>query len=183
MSKNGLILLTPTSIAYTGTSASISANGSVSCTTVGSRSLNGVFSADYDNYMVVIGGKTSNTYDSLRVRFRASGTDDTSNNYTSQFLYAESTSVQGGRSTESNIYSTLFDPTLNSGTVYHIYGPYLAQPTALRSVTCAVGGVLQIYDRAATHTLSSSYDGITFYPSQGTSRPFTGRIAVYGMRK
>jgi len=183
MSKNGLILLKPTTIAKTGTSATINANGSVSCTSVGSISLNGVFSADYDNYMAVISGKTSNVYDGIYVRFRASGTDDTGNNYTSQYLYAESTSIQAGRNTFNGIYSTIFDPTLHTGTIYHIYGPYLAQPTAFRSVTCGVGGVLQIYDRAATHALSSSYDGITFYPSQGTSRPFTGRIAVYGVRK
>jgi hypothetical protein len=183
MSKNGLILLTPTSIAYTGTSATISANGSVSCTTVGSISLNGVFSTDYDNYTVVIGGKTSNTYDSLRVRFRVSGTDDTTATYTAQYLYADGTTVQGGRSTANNIYSTVFDPTQNTGVIYNIYGPYIAQPTAFRSVTCAVSTTLTIYDIGATHGQSASYDGLTITTSQGTNRPLTGRVAVYGMRK
>jgi hypothetical protein len=183
MSKNGLILLTPTSIAYTGTSATISANGSVSFSSIGTLSLNGVFSADYDNYTVVIVAKSSSVYDSIRVRYRASGTDDTGSNYTYQYLYASSTTIAGGRATESNIYSTLVDTSLYGGVVYNIYGPYLAQPTAFRSITAVPLSGAEIYDIASTHSQSTSYDGITIFPSQGASRPLTGRIAVYGMRK
>jgi hypothetical protein len=183
MSKNGLILLTPTSIAYTGTSASISANGSVSFSSIGTLSLNGVFSADYDNYRVVIVAKSSSVYDSIRVRYRASGTDDTGSNYTYQVVYATGTSVTAARATESNIYSSLADPTLYGGVIYDIYGPYLTQPTAFRSIPCMVATDVAVRDVASTHSQSTSYDGLTIYPSQGTSRPLTGRIAVYGMRK
>ena len=183
MSKNGLILLTPTSIAYTGTSATISANGSVSFSSIGSLSLNGVFSADYDNYTVVIGGKSSGNYDSVRVRYRASGTDDTGSNYTYQSLTAVGTLVDAYRATTDHIYSSLFGTTSYGGVVFNIYGPYLTSATAFRSVTCSITNNARIDDAASTHSQSTSYDGLTISPSTGINRPFTGRIAVYGMRK
>ena len=48
----GMVLLKPTSIAHSGTSASIGANGQVTFTAVTSLSLNGVFSADFDNFLL-----------------------------------------------------------------------------------------------------------------------------------
>lgn len=184
MAKNGLHLITPTSIAYTGTSASISANGSVTFSAVSPLSLNGVFSADYDNYMVVVRGASGTPWPYSHIRMRASGTDNsTSNSYTSQLLYGSATSVTGSRSTGINTFDA-FIGTSESGSVIHFYGPHLAQPTALRSVTTiASSGTSStvLYDVASTHNQSVSYDGFSMIAD--SSHTFTGRIAVYGMRK
>jgi hypothetical protein len=182
MSKNGLILLTPSSIAYTGTSATISANGSVSFSACTALSLNGVFSADYDNYMMIVRATTSaESY--INFRFRASGTDDsTASSYTEQRLYAESTSI--GASRWSLDFATIHYLTsgLQSGATGFIYGPYLTQPTAMRYTDVAnVPSSVGLRDFAHTHNQSSSYDGFTFLAY--LSRAFTGRVAVYGMRK
>lgn len=183
MAKNGLHLITPTSIAYTGTSASPSANGSVTFSACSALSLNGVFSADYDNYMIVCRQTSGSATNDTRFRLRASGVDESSasNYYTYQYLNASSTTVFAGRgSTTSALF--LFSSGAGSiGGVMNIYGPHLAQPTALRTVGAGTdGGNIMTADRANTHSLSNSYDGFTMFVD---SNSISGRIAVYGMRK
>jgi len=179
MSKNGLILLTPTSIAYTGTSATVSANGSVSFSACTVLSLNGVFTSDYDNYMVLWAGANSTT-DIPIYRLRASGTDATASNYVTQDLTATSTTVSGTRTAASGYGWYGYTSTSKFGNTSFFYGPFLSQPTAVRllSVNSRDGAYLQ--DDASTHSLSSSYDGFTITAGTGN---FTGRVAVYGMRK
>lgn len=182
MARNGLHLITPTSIAYTGTSASISANGSVTFSAVSTLSLNGVFSADYDNYQIVMRGTPSASGLDTYVRFRSSGTDDsTASSYVGQYLYGNGTSVTGGRETSAQVRVNTWWTTQRDGHVVNLYGPFLAQPTAGRSITVNSYTSASIFDMAWTHNQSTSYDGITLYVASGYS--FTGRVAVYGMRK
>jgi hypothetical protein len=181
MSKNGLILLTPTSIAYTGTSATISANGSVTFSACTAVSLNGVFSADYDNYMVVM-RETGTVNQVFQIRLRASGTDASDSGHTHQLILAGSTTVaaqRDGGQTAFRISNT--SNVLSQGHILNFYGPHLAQPTALRSVSvCAISNAY-IFDVAQTHSVSSSYDGFSLLPNAAGN--ITGRVAVYGMRK
>jgi hypothetical protein len=181
MSKNGLILLTPTSIAYTGTSATVSANGSVSLSAVSSLSLNGVFTADYDNYTVVYSAKCpTSTVDGL-VRLRSSGTDATGSDYTWQTLTGDGLTVSASR-VSSQGYSILmpFSSTQNTGGICFFYGPFLSQPTAFRLTGMVGTDNGRTIDRVSTHSLSSSYDGFSVTITGNT---VTGRVAVYGMRK
>lgn len=179
MSKNGLHLITPTSIAYTGTSASISANGSVTFSACSALSLNGVFSADYDNYQIFVGGTGSLTR-LIWLRFRTGGTDATGSNYTRQYLLSYSTTIYATRATETFGYCGALGSTLKSGSLVSVYGPYLAQPTAWRNVCAVENSGVEIQDFAGTHSLSTSYDGFTVGVN---SQNITGRIAVYGLRK
>lgn len=187
MSKNGLILLTPTSVtaAGSGSSATINANGSVSFSTANSISLNGVFSADYDNYRIVVRHTASGGNGTLKFRMRASGTDNTTaSSYTTQYLYASTTSVSGFRQATSQGELNRYG-NVETGFIVDFYGPYLAQPTALRSVTVSLDNTIDtpvIYDCAATHNQSTAYDGFSFYTGT-TLATLTGRVAVYGMRK
>ena len=182
MAKNGLHLITPTSIAYTGTSASISANGSVEFTAVSPLSLNGVFSADYDNYMVVVRHQGTNST-SIAYRLRASGTDDSGANYVRQYLFGDGTSVTASRATSvTEGYVGATSPDQRSGDVTYFYGPFLAQPTASRTVNVRGSNNAQIVDWASTHNQSSSYDGLTLFMTVG-GQNITGRVAVYGLRK
>lgn len=183
MSKNGLHLITPTSIASTGTgnSSSINTNGSVTFSTCATLALNGVFSADYDNYIVVCRQSTS-VADNIRIRLRASGTDASGSDYVRQTLYANGTSVTAGRATETSNLVFQSYATQRTGFVLSMYGPYLAQPTATRSVTAGDYASADLYDIAATHSLSTQYDGFTFFP-QTAGTTVSGLLCVYGMRK
>ena len=184
---NGLYLIKPTSIASTGTgnSSSINTNGSVTFSSCETLSLNGVFSADYDNYMIVMrGSATNSTY--IHARLRASGTDASGSNYTKQYVAAYGTTVSSARVTSTTALEVGYsygDPYgLKYGIICHLFGPYLAQPTASRSVVAADYLNAYIHDTACTHSLSTAYDGITIL-IETAGRPVTGLVGVYGMVK
>lgn len=174
---DGLISMTPTSIAYSGTSASINADGGVDFSAVTSLSLNGVFTSDIDNYLIVVEAACSGN-DTIYYRLRASGADNsTSSAYVTQVLYAGSTTVSGARDTQNYGSLGYFSSTTRNGFSAAIYAPFIAQPTAVRSV--GVSGYVSAYvdDRASTHNQSTAYDGITIYPG---STNITGSVHVLG---
>jgi len=174
---DGLVSMTPSSIAHSGTSASINADGGVDFTAVTSLSLNGVFTSDYDNYLIVV-SIAMGTSDFGRLRYRVSSTDATGSNYTTQHINANATSVTGGRSTSADdfVYNYLSNGGPN-GCHIHIYGPALAQPTAGRSVNVDGNSAARIYENANTHSLSTAYDGVTFYQDTNAA---TGNVHVFG---
>lgn len=178
--KPGIVLLTPTSIAHSGTSASIGANGQVTFTAVTSLSLNGVFSATYDNYVISVRFSSTTGIAGLVGRMRASGSDNsTANSYVSQMLNADSTTVSGARYTQTETNLTLIGGTPSMGFQLYLYGAYLAQPTAGRTSTVVNYLDATLRDFAFTHNQSTSYDGFTFFVASGS---FTGKLAVYGVR-
>ena len=174
---DGLVSMTPTSIAHSGTSATINSDGGVDFSAVTSLSLNGVFTSDYDNYLVVVECVASNSDERLRYRLRAAGTDASGSNYTIQVLVAATVNVNGSRSTETSGAVNSISSSNRSGDMIHVYGPAIAQPTAIRNTGADGLSGATIVDRASTHSLSTSYDGITFFPSAGS---FTGLVHVFG---
>ena len=177
---NGMILVTPSSVNRTGTSATINASGSVSFTACSVLSLNGVFSSTYDNYIIDIRFLGTVFGAALRIRMRSTGTDNaTVNAYARQYVIADSTSVSGERSSDT-FANISFANNTREGLNLFLYGPNLSQPTAGRSVTVSGSNNAYIYDSAFTHNQSTSYDGFTFIPSSGN---VTGLVKVYGLRQ
>lgn len=178
-STMGMVLLSPTSIAFSGTSASIGANGQVTFTAVTSLSLNGVFSATYDNYVISY-RSSSSINQNLRFRLRASGTDNsTANSYTGQFLEADNTAIGASRASASLNTIAYITTSQRSGLLINMYGPYLAQPTAWRTVLAGDASSAYILDYASTHNQSTAYDGFSIYLDSGN---ITGALQVYGVR-
>jgi len=176
---DGLVSMKPTSIAAGVGTASINADGGVDFTAVTSLSLNGVFTSEMDNYLIVISGVPVSSAGTVRLRMRASGTSDSGSNYTRQYLQAVSTAVNGGRSTSQTqaTIGSFGDTSLPAGYHVHIYGPALAQATAIRSVNVNTGSsVPNITDNANTHSLSTSYDGCEILPLTAS----TGTVHVFG---
>lgn len=184
MSKNGLILLKPSTVDKTGggsETATISANGSVEFSACESLSLNGVFSADYDNYQIVM-WNSANQADNIYFRLRLSGADNsTASSYVYQQLDASSTTVAGVRTTTNQALVHLGGNVQRAGVLISLYGPYLAQPTAGRAVNVWDTSSARLTDHAFTHNQSTAYDGFSLLP--GATTNISGRIAVYGMRK
>jgi hypothetical protein len=187
MAKNGLILLTPTTVDKTGTgsTATINANGSVTFGSCTALSLNGVFSSTYDNYRVVMRATTSGASidANMRIRLRLSGTDSTDTTlYNDQYLDANSTTISAARNTTLGYWTAGFmesSSPLGSGLVIDFYGPNLVQPTAFRAVTSSDRTNAYFYDSAGTHEGSTSYDGLTFTAGSGS---LGGLVCVYGLR-
>ena len=173
----GLTLITPSSVAGSGVSLS---GAKVVFTAATSISVNGVFDT-YDNYIVVMRTDPSSGGAAMRIRLRSSGTDATGTNYTIQLLSANNTTVSGSRSTSADhfrINLTNDQAGFYDGTHVYFYGPNLAQPTAVRSVTVSGYSSALIYDYANTHSLSTAYDGFTL---DTTSPNLTGMLCVYGL--
>lgn len=172
---DGLVSMTPTSIAHSGTSASINADGGVDFTAVTELNLNGVFTSDYDNYLIVM-RFTDTNQSGFSFRLRASGSDASGTDYAYQDMHADG-GVTGSRTTGADKAVTGVGDQLMTGHVIHMYGPYLTQPTAHRSVNGSGANGAALYDFAGTHSLSTAYDGITVFPNAGS---FTGNIHVFG---
>jgi hypothetical protein len=179
----GMVIMRPTSIVVAGggsETASIRAAGGVEFANATSLSLNGVFTSDYDDYMVVVRG-TSSAGVGLGIRLRTSGTDATATNYTRQTLNAYGTTVNSARATSDSRFSggDLYN-TQRGGFIHHLYGPYLSQPTAHRMVSSVDYFSATIFDASGTHSLSTSYDGFTLYLiSAGPN--ITGQLTVFGL--
>lgn len=176
----GMVLMTPTSIASTGTgnSSSINENGSVTFSSCATLSLNGVFTSDYDNYMISIRHSTGGD-NTLNMRFRASGTDNsTANSYVFQYLFADSTAVTAARTTTTSGSISYRGNTQRAGVTGYIYGPFLTQPTVYRSDLADDYLSATVTSLAGTHNQSTSYDGFSLIASAGS---FTGLISVYGL--
>ena len=176
----GMVLMTPTSIASTGTgnSSSIGTNGSVTFSSCATLSLNGVFTSEYDNYMIVCRHSTSGS-STIGGRLRAFGTDASGNDYVRQRLNADGTTVSGTRNTANELDINLAANSQRIGWTMYVFGPNLSQATAFRSITVSDSSDARIFDYAMTHSLSTSYDGITFYPQAAVT--FTGLVSVYGL--
>ena len=175
----GMVLLTDYTITHAGTSATLT-NGQVTFTAVTSLSLNGVFSADFDNYVVSIRHKLALGNDPIQMRLRVSGSDASGTDYTRQRLLASSTTVQALRSTSQTSAAVGYaSADYRAGDVAYIYGPFLAQPTAFRNNNAGDISGGSIYEYASTHSVSTSYDGFTLIPA---SSSLTGALQVYGIR-
>jgi hypothetical protein len=173
----GMVIMRPTSIvvAGAGSSASVRAAGGVEFASATSLSLNGVFTSDFDDYMVVI-RNTASAGERFEFRLRA-GTDASGSNYVRQSLNADSTAISADRATMTSFNLQLVGTSPN-GWLSHWYGPNLAQPTAFRGVSVSSRSSGYIVDQAGTHSLATAYDGFSMI---AVSCNITGLVTVYGL--
>lgn len=173
-------LVIPTSITSTGTgnSSTINTNGSVtfsSCTTL---SLNGVFSADYENYMIYIRHSNATTNEYIRLRWRVGGTDSSTANYTYQSYDVKSTTRTGTRSSAQTSHAAFSTSnSQRSGYIGYVFVPFLTRETAMLSLGMYAATDASIEDLGGTQGSSTSYDGFTL--SVGST--ISGLISVYGL--
>jgi hypothetical protein len=180
---NGLVVMTPSSVDITGGGSETSttnADGSVSFSACASLSLNDVFTSDYDNYMIVwrvLPSAPQGTFFKLRV----SGVDS-STGYVVQRINADSTTVSAERNSSETAgrLTNLEGLTIYGGISQYLFGPYLAQPTASRTVVVDTKSSARILDFATTHSVSTAYDGITLLNNNGTD---SGLVTVFGFNQ
>ena len=175
----GLNLVTPTSIANSGGSASAT-GGAVTFTVVNSVSLNGVFTSGYENYFLMVNKVVGSTASDLNMRLRVAGTDASGSNYTHQNLVAAATTVAGGRlgPITSNQIAILRTSAQGGDISLNMFRPQLAAQTNYATnpgYDTESNARMNLY--VGNHSLSTSYDGLTLIPSSGT---LTGTIRVYG---
>ncbi len=141
--------------------------------------VNDVFSATYKNYKVFINAAVNSGAVNVHLRFRVSGSDNTTSNYSYQRLIASSTTVSGLRSTAED-KATLADvSTVNSNQELTIFNPFETQLSYLYAGSAYDAATPQIQNWWNGFNATTSFTGFTVYPSGGT---LTGQILVYGMK-
>jgi hypothetical protein len=183
-SELGLSLITPTSIAATSGSGSISANGAVTFSGCTAISLNGCFNSTYDNYKILVEG-TRSTSNAIYMRYRASGVDTPTTGSIHGNAYIRNTGSTAAISVSaSNLDYFDFLGASDSQSYFldmSVNDPFTTNNTL--SITNTVNGLYATVQLVSTHygrmPNSTTYDGITFFPSTGN---ITGTIRVYGYR-
>ena len=177
----GLNIVAPATIANSGGTATAS-GGEVTFSAVNSVSLNGVFSATYNNYLVIIRSTGSGASDELRMRLRVGGADNTTTAYNFATLLSN-TSASASQGLTQNVFQNVIrrlgtgtggmaqivmtDPFAASATHFSLTGTQ-ADSTVTATL---IGGIF---------TSSTSFDGFSLFPSLGTA---TGTVTVYGYQK
>jgi hypothetical protein len=175
----GLTPVTPTSIANSGGSASLTGNA-VNFTGVTTVSINGVFTSAYLNYIVVVSPIVGSAASGLLARWRVAGVDATTN-YTFQEFQANNTTLSGSRAaaTSGFRFGTTRTPANGCNYAFMAFGPQSAVPTNASSISnydSEAGALVSLY--AGFHDSSTSYDGFTILGVTGT---ITGTVRVYAL--
>jgi len=177
---NGLVVMTPSSIAYSGTSASINADGSVDFSAVTFVKLNGIFTSDYDNYMMTVASNTS-AGNTIWGWLTVSGANASPSSYVSQEINANGTALDSARRSDTTWIHTYFSPDRRNGATIYFFGPALAQPTAYRWVSSGGYQGAHIVDSSGTHGGSTVCDGFVLYPTGVAT--LTGKLTVFGFNQ
>ncbi len=168
---SGLVPVAPTSIANSGGSASTSGY-TTTFTGVSSISLNGVFSADYDNYAMWL-KLVGSTVTTLHLRVRAASTDLSTSSY-----YNTRTSGVGTNAASMTLALAIASANKTTSVV-SISGPFLTEETGALIQTDQTSGYDCYFGSSGVRN-GNSYDGFTIFPGAGT---VTGTVSVYGYRK
>lgn len=142
-----------------------------------SVSINNCFTSTYVNYRVLL-NFTSSATNSLYLRFRSSGSDNTANSYTGGWQYqfmsnSGATSAVGGLATYLYLQDTV------TGNIGHASSIDIFNPQATDRTRILNNAVWTSYfsNGAGYFDNTTSFDGLTIYPTSGT---ITGTISIYG---
>jgi hypothetical protein len=179
-----LVQVVPSSVAVGSGSGSANSAGFVTFTGASSVSLNGIFNSTYDNYRILVTITSSSASDTVYLRLRASGTDDSSGNYNRTLVESNS----GGVTNRYDSGATSLDATVThspsangGGFSFDLARPFLTVWSVGLLNAAGRGSTGGWVGRAGgfSHSVATSYDGLTIYTGSGT---ITGTVAVYGYR-
>lgn len=172
------------SVAPPSAAPGLTLTGSSSFSASSSVSLNNCFSSTYENYVLLFRLTAMSATTSLLARLRVGGTDASGGDYSWQDVSGFGGTAGAGSNSGQTSFN--FGTVLNTSADryayrYDLYGPQTATKTlGLYEGGYVNNGGTTITNQINTvHGLSTSYDGISFFPSSGT---ITGSIRVYGYK-
>lgn len=154
-------------------SAAFSASGAVN--------VNSCFSATYNNYKLIVNFTSADSNRDVKLRLRVSGTDASGSNYSYGSNGMRSDGVSTFNTSANN--TTSFDfARANSGnkvsSSFEIFRPFEASPTVMLGKYGGDDNTTPFFnDLGGLHTLSTSYDGFTVFPTAGN---ISGNYYIYG---
>jgi hypothetical protein len=138
-----------------------------------------VFSATYDNYLMVAYITGVETDRALNFRWRVSGADNSSASYSFQIRNNSSTTADGLRSTgQTNGRIGQMGSSVASPFTMDIYRPFAASRTGafIKGISKLSTGIF-LTDVGNTFDATTSFTGISLIPADDT---ITGTVSVYG---
>lgn len=175
----GQALMLPTSIAVGSGTSSLSALGKVTFTGASSVSLNGCFTATFDNYDIILDISASSASSGGGIRLRAGGTDDASANYVFLQAFAAGSTMTVGTGSGQTQWGFAAAAGTEHMSKITICAPFIARATKAQVATDTWTTTTPNAQTRSTlrMTLTNSYDGFSVIPSTGT---ITGTLRVYG---
>jgi|GEM_PF-5312196 len=181
----GLTLLVPSSVTVGGTAAtgSVSATGTITFGTATSVSVNDVFSATYDNYVIVLNGVLGDA-GFLTMRLRVAGSDESASQYFTQSIFAGGSSVSAARTSSATSWNEAFriETAVQNLGMFYLYNPFKTIVTTAQSslTTAASGSGIDFTSYGRGLNTTTSYTGFTITPATNS---ITGSISTYGFNK
>jgi hypothetical protein len=179
-SSSGLNLIVPSSVvAGTGT-ATVTANGEINFSGASHVTINNCFSANYDNYKVIISNLSIGSGQLIQYQMSSNGTPVTTNTYSHQRIYAQNTTIGTLMATSQQSAGLSFAGTgaLNFIT-FDLMNPFL--PTATKSISQGnysdPTNPFYFEQFSGYHSTAASYDGIRIIPA---ANAISGKIRIYG---
>ena len=149
---------------------------------VSSQSVNDVFSATYDNYVIKLNNCTAAGDLFVHMRMRVGGVD-TSTNYRYQNVQADNTTVTASRSTSATHFSNIgyVQTAFNNDFTFSLTNPFNTKPTSgFSNLTTGASGNIEFNSTGYGLNDSTSYTGFTLITSTSN---MTGSVSVYGYKK
>lgn len=144
-------------------------------------SVNNVFSASFDNYIVQLTNLVPAIFGNIEMRMRVGGVDNASSNYTAGRMYVGafgSTAFGSTNNSTATTFTCVQTPTGldNSHTTITITNPFNAVKTGFTSL--GAGNLLDV--NGGNMTVTTSYTGFSLMNSSGGN--IAGTVRVYGLR-
>jgi hypothetical protein len=150
---------------------------------VASQSINGVFSADYENYFVKIDLEDITSNADALIRLRTGSTDATTNYLNPVYIFNSAGATGNFLSTNGWKVLTLrvAEPGLMYSVNMDIHHPFLTKPTTqtVDAVTRGASGHVIGAFGGGVHEDSTSYSSFSLVATAGA---ISGRIRVYGYK-
>jgi hypothetical protein len=164
----------------TASAGALTLISSTTFTSSSSHSVNDVFSSTYDNYLVAI-SVDNGAVDFCNLRFRVSGSDNTSSNYYWSDFYNQS-NTQNPAGNYSNGLTTswrlgYFEANSYGYSLVNIFNPNRTANTSANWEHNRFASNSTNQRGSGTLSVTTAYTGFTIFPPTGN---MTGKVRVYG---
>jgi hypothetical protein len=148
---------------------------------VASQSINDVFSATYQNYLILLEYSTPSGGAGVTMKLRVSGTDSSTNyNYQSNTIDGASVSASRQTAATGGWEVSITGTTAQNFAAITLINPFLTATTAGTSIGSSSFNTVYTRNSFFNHTTAASYDGFTIISSAAN---ITGTISTYGYNK